>query len=255
MKQGKIHIGMSGWSYKDWIETFYPKHLKSSEWLAYYSKTFNCTEINSSFYRLPQAQTIINWMDKVSKDFLFCPKMSRYLTHIKRLKEPEEPLQRFFGIFEPMQKQMGPVLIQLPKIVPFNYDIAKHFYQLLKKEYSCYEFAIEVRHESWMTETSYALMSKYNISFVISHSGNHFPYAEVITSKTIYVRFHGPGTLYNTKYHHSTLKKYAALFKRWLKEGYELWVFFNNDWFCYGIENALMLRRYLEQPTPQVPVG
>jgi uncharacterized protein YecE (DUF72 family) len=245
MPKRKFHIGTSGWSYKDWIEVFYPKNLKPADWLTHYAKTFDCTEINGSFYRLPQKQTVINWVNKVPKDFLFCPKMSRYLTHFKKLKEPEEPLERFFGIFDPMKKQMGPVLIQLPKLVSFDYDITEHFYKLLKQKYSSYRFAMEVRHESWMKEDSYTLMAKYNIAFVISHSGGHFPYAEVVTAKNIYFRFHGPGSLYNTKYHHATLKKYSNLFKSWLNDGHELWIFFNNDWFGYGIDNALALKKFL----------
>jgi uncharacterized protein YecE (DUF72 family) len=255
MYKVKFHVGTSGWSYKDWIEVFYPKNLKSTDWLTHYAKTFDCTEINSSFYRLPQKQTVINWINKVPKEFLFCPKMSRYLTHIKRLKEPEEPLERFFGIFEPMQKQMGPVLIQLPKIVPFDYDIAERLYKLLKEKYSSYQFAMEVRHESWMKEDSYTLMTKYDIAFVISHSGGHFPYEEIVTSKNIYFRFHGPGSLYNTKYDDADLKKYAKLFKNWMKKGHELWIFFNNDWFGYGIDNALTLRRFLEETTRKAPAG
>ncbi len=243
--QGKFHIGTSGWSYKDWIEVFYPKNLKSADWLTHYAKTFDCTEINGGFYRLPQKQTVINWVNNVPKRFLFCPKISRYLTHFKKLKEPEEPLERFFGIFEPMKKQMGPVLIQLPKLVSFDYDITELFYKLLMEKYSSYRFAMEVRHESWMKEDSYTLMAKYNIAFVISHSGGHFPYAEVVTAKNIYFRFHGPGSLYNTKYHHATLKKYSNLFKSWLSDGHELWIFFNNDWFGYGIDNALTLKKLL----------
>jgi len=251
--QGKFHIGTSGWSYKDWIEIFYPKRLKAADWLSYYATIFNCTEINSSFYRLPQKQTVISWIKKVPKDFLFCPKMSRYLTHIKRLKEPEEPLDRFFSIFEPMKKQMGPVLIQLPGTAAFDHDVAENLYCLLKQKFSLYKFAIEVRHLSWMTENSYALMEKYDIAFVMSHSGDHFPYAEVITSKNIYFRFHGPGSLYNTKYDDETMEKYAALSKKWLDKGHDLWIFFNNDWFGYGIDNALSLRTFLTHLIPQVP--
>ena len=254
MSNAKFHIGTSGWSYKDWVEIFYPKNLKSADWLSHYAKTFDCTEINSSFYRLPRRQTVNNWMNNVPKEFLFCPKMSRYLTHIKRLKDPEEPLQRFFGVFEPMQTQMGPVLIQLPKTVGFDGNVVEHFYALLKQQYAQYKFAIEVRHDSWMTEDSYALMSKYDIAFVMSHSGNHFPYAEVVTARNVYFRFHGPGSLYNTKYDEKTMEKYAQLFKKLADDGHELWIFFNNDWFGYGIENALSLRRYLERLAQQVPV-
>ncbi|TMI84250.1 MAG: DUF72 domain-containing protein [Bacteroidetes bacterium] len=254
MSNAKFHIGTSGWSYKDWVEIFYPKNLKSADWLSHYAKTFDCTEINSSFYRLPRRQTVNNWMNNVPKEFLFCPKISRYLTHIKRLKDPEEPLQRFFGVFEPMQTQMGPVLIQLPKTVGFDGNVVEHFYALLKQQYAQYKFAIEVRHDSWMTEDSYALMSKYDIAFVMSHSGNHFPYAEVVTARNVYFRFHGPGSLYNTKYDEKTMEKYAQLFKKLADDGHELWIFFNNDWFGYGIENALSLRRYLERLARQAPV-
>jgi len=114
---------------------------------------------------------------------------------------------------------------------------------------------MEVRHESWITEESYTLMAKYDVAFVMSHSGNHFPYAEVITAKNIYFRFHGPGSLYNTKYHHATMKKYSRLFKTWLCEGHDLWIFFNNHWFGYGIDNAFTLRKYLEASKQQVPAG
>lgn len=250
----KFHIGTSGWSYKDWIEIFYPKSARPADWLLHYAKTFDCAEINGSFYRVPHEQTVINWINKVPKTFLFCPKMSRYLTHVKRLKEPEQPLRRFFAAFQPMQKHMEPVLIQLPQTVAFDPCIAEHLYTLLAQRYSCYQFAMEVRHESWVTEHSYRLMSEYNIAFVISHSGNHFPYAEIITAKNIYFRFHGPGSLYNTKYDDDTMEKYSRLFKKWPDQGYELWIFFNNDWFGYGIANGLTLRKYLLQLIQQAPV-
>ena len=251
---GKFHIGTSGWSYKDWVNIFYPKNLKSDDWLAYYAKTFDCTEINSSFYRLPSKQTVTSWLSKVPREFLFCPKMSRYLTHMKKLQQPEEPVQRFFSIFEPMKKQLGPVLVQLPKLIPFNYERTEHFYALLKEKYASFRFAMEVRNPTWMTEASYKLMTKYKIAFVISHSGDHFPYAEVITTKNIYFRFHGPSSLYDSKYNRKTLKAYAELFAKWLRKGHDLWIFFNNDWFGYGIENALTLKGLLEKFTRQVPV-
>ncbi len=251
--KGKFHIGTSGWSYKDWMGIFYPANIKQADWLSHYAKTFDCTEINSSFYRLPQKQTVANWVKSVPKNFLFCPKMSRYLTHLKKLREPDEPLKRFFGVFKLMQKHLGPVLLQLPKTVSFNYEVAENLYKLLRKKYSRYQFAMEVRHPSWMTESSYTLMKEYSISFVMSHSGDHFPYAEVITGKNIYFRFHGPGSLYNTKYDDLTMEKYAGQFKKWLDEGHELWIFFNNDWFGYGIDNALALRTFLKELIQRVP--
>ncbi len=245
MKQ-RIHIGISGWSYKDWKELFYPADLKPTQWLTYFSKTFNITEINSSFYHLPLKKTVEGWVQKVPGNFLFCPKISRYLTHIKRLKEPEEPLERFFSVFEPMKHKMGPVLVQLPPSLKFDRDVALHFYIVLKKHYPEYDFAIEVRHASWLDEDSLTLMAKYNMAFVISQSGKGFPYAETVTAKNIYVRFHGPKELYASSYDDETLQTFAKLFKRWKKEGHTIWAFFNNDYFGYAIKNCLRLREILE---------
>lgn len=152
-----------------------------------------------------------------------------------------------------MKKQMGPVLIQLPNTVSFDQNVAENLYKLLTEKFSPYKFALEVRHPTWMTGNSYALMEKYDIALVISHSGDHFPYAEVITSKNIYFRFHGPGSLYNTKYDDAVMEKYASLFKKWLDKKHDLWIFFNNTWFGYGIDNALSLRTFLTHLTQQVP--
>ncbi len=236
-----IHIGTSGWSYKHWKEIFYPPKLKPAEWIAFYSEHFDTTEINRSFYRLPTQETVIEWTKKVPKDFLFCPKMSRYLTHMKKLSDPEEPLERFFNVFEPMQKMMGPVLIQLPALLKFNYDKAEHLYHLLKTSYRKYEFVMEVRHNSWLDDDSLTLMTKYNIGLVISQSGAHFPYSEMITAKNIYIRFHGPHALYASSYSDEMLKDFAKKFKKWEKEGHEIWAFFNNDVNGYAIGDAKRL--------------
>lgn len=201
--KGNIHIGTSGWSYKHWKNIFYPPKLKPTEWIRFYSDHFNTTEINGSFYKLPTKETVIEWTKKAPKDFLFCPKMSRFLTHMKKLNEPEEPLERFFGIFEPMKKMMGPVLLQLPAILKFNYDKADHLYCLMKAKYKKYDFVMEIRHDSWLQEESLTLMTKYDVGLVISQSGEQFPYSEMITAKNIYIRFHGPHQLMP---HHTQMK-------------------------------------------------
>ena len=104
MNQGNVHIGLSGWSYSYWKGSFYPEKMQSADFLPHYALTYNTGEINSSFYHLPRPTTIEGWMAKVPTTFKFCAKMSRYVTHIKRMKEPEEPLERFFKVFEPMKK-------------------------------------------------------------------------------------------------------------------------------------------------------
>src|SRR5829696_1921950 len=239
----RIHIGTSGWSYKHWRNIYYPAKLASSKWLPFYAQSFSSTEINGSFYRLPSQETVIKWMEQVPKNFVFCPKMSRYLTHMKKLNDPEEPLERFFGIFEPMKKRMGPVLIQLPPMLKFNYDTADYFFSLLKKQYRGYQFVVEIRHTTWLEEDSLTLMPKYDIGFVISQSHNEFPYLEAITAKNIYVRFHGPKELYASPYTDEMLNDFAKKFRRWVKEGHTIWAYFNNDVYGYAIEDAKRLMK------------
>lgn len=245
--KGAIHIGTSGWSYKHWKNIFYPPKLKATEWIRFYSDHFKTTEINGSFYKLPTVETVIEWTNKVPSDFIFCPKMSRFLTHMKKLNEPEEPLERFFGIFEPMQSMMGPVLLQLPEILKFNYDKAEHIYQLMKTKYRKYEFVMEPRQDTWFCEESLTLMTKYDIGLVISQSGDQFPYSEMITAKNIYVRFHGPKELYASSYSDEMLKNFAKKLRKWQKEGHIIWAFFNNDVHGYAIEDAKRLIKLMSK--------
>jgi uncharacterized protein YecE (DUF72 family) len=240
MKEG-IHIGTSGWSYKHWKNIFYPEKLKNTDWLTFYARTFKITELNTSFYHLPVLTTTTAWAKKVPGDFMFCPKMSRYLTHMKKLNDPEESFIPFFDVFAPLKRKLGPVLIQLPPSLHFHIDKAEHLYKLCKKKYAYYRFAMEVRHASWLEKESLDLMKQYNMAFVIAQSGTYFPYAENITAQHIYVRFHGPQQLYASSYSDEQLNNFAILFKQWESEGHSVWAFFNNDVFGYAIENAKRL--------------
>src|SRR5258706_13284977 len=120
MATGKIHIGTSGWSYRHWRGIFYPPGMPSRSWLAFYSQQFGVAEINSSFYRLPSLETISNWVSQTPKGFRFCPKISRYITHMKKLHDPKDILPRFFQVFEPVKKWLGPILIHHPESFPFH---------------------------------------------------------------------------------------------------------------------------------------
>jgi uncharacterized protein YecE (DUF72 family) len=234
-----IRIGTSGWSYKHWAGSYYPDGLKQSEYLSYYSRDFNAAEINTSFYRLPKKETIAGWSKQVDDDFVFCPKMSRYLSHMKKLHDATEPVDRFCNLFEDIKSRLGPVLIQLPENVRYHQELTEEFYKILrvKKDFS---FALEVRHDSWFCEESIALMKHYDICLVMAHS-EKFPYLEAITCKNVYLRFHGPGALYSSSYSDEFLEFYAAKIKKWEREGYCVWVFFNNDVNGYALENAKKL--------------
>jgi uncharacterized protein YecE (DUF72 family) len=244
---GSIHIGTSGWSYKHWKGIYYPPNLPARQWLSFYTNDFNTTEINSSFYRIPTIETVQSWISQVPQDFVFCPKMSRFLSHMKKLRSPEEPLERFFAVFEPMKNRMGPVLIQLPSYLHFNYDVAEYFYKLLATIYRDYRFVMEVRHSTWLEEVSLTLMSKYNIGFVISQSGDRFPYSEMVTAQDVYVRFHGPAELYASSYSNETLMSFAEKFRGWQAEDHNVWAYFNNDIFSYAPADAKRLIAMLKK--------
>jgi len=239
--EAAIHIGTSGWSYKHWKNIFYPSGLKTTDWLNFYTQLFNITELNTSFYHLPKIETTTAWAKKVPTGFMFCPKMSRYLTHMKKLNDPEESFEKFFDVFTPLKRKLGPVLIQLPPSLHFNFEKAEHLYKLCKKKYSYYRFAMEVRHQSWLEKESMDLMKRYNIAFVIAQSGTGFPYAENVTAQHIYVRFHGPQQLYASSYSDEELQAFANLFIQWKNDGHSVWAFFNNDVFGYAIVNAKRL--------------
>jgi uncharacterized protein YecE (DUF72 family) len=245
MYKGKIHIGTSGFSYKHWKGRFYPKEVRAADYLAYYAAHFRATEINSSFYRLPSAETVAHWASIVPGDFIFCPKMSRYLTHMKKLRQPQEPLERFFSIFDPVCGRLGPVLIQLPPMLGFHADIVRNFYEVLQTIYAAYRFVVEVRHPSWLVPESFALMAGYGIGFVQSYSTGEFPYAREITARDVYIRLHGPGALYASSYSDAVLAGFAVRAKAWCDAGHHVWFFFNNDIHGYAPEDARRLQHLL----------
>lgn len=240
----KLHIGTSGWSYKHWMELFYPKGTRPEKYLEYYMTQFSCVELNSSFYHLPNNATVSGWMRRTNKSFLFCPKMSRIITHQLRLKNIEEPLGRFFNIFEGLKSKMGPVLVQLPPGLRFDEPSVNDFFEHVKV-YNGYRFAVEVRHSSWITDAFLNLLEKNKFAFVIADSGKRFPHYEAVTTDFVYLRFHGSGQLYASDYSEQELKQYAEKIKGWLSEGKECWVFFNNDFGGYAIKNALQLIQFI----------
>lgn len=240
MKAGNIYIGTSGWHYKHWKGNFYPDGVKTADYLAYYAQYFNTAEINASFYRLPLVSTVKDWVATVQPRFRFCPKISRYVTHTKKLNDPDQTLPRFFEVFDHVIKKLGPVLLQLPPNLHFHEEKVKTFFEALV-QYKGYHFALEPRHESWMTPAAIQLLKKYKIAFVIAHSGNRFPSGEFITAKNIYIRFHGPEGNYATSYSAAFLQQYADKIIQWQQAGHHIWAFFNNDGNGYAIKNARTL--------------
>jgi len=244
MAERKLYIGTSGWSYKHWKGIFYPDGLPARDYLSFYSRMFGATEINTSFYRLPKDKMIENWKT-IKRGFYFCPKMSRFVTHMKKLNDPEQTLPRYFAVFEPIRRRLGPILIQLPASLSFNPDKVRHFFSVLKKDYRGYSFCLEARHPSWLEQPAIDLLTKFRVGWVIAESGPRWLSAELITARHIYLRFHGPDGSYASSYPDSVLREYARKCRQWLKDGYTVWAFFNNDGHGYAIQNALSLQQML----------
>lgn len=240
MAKGSLHIGTSGWSYKHWKNIFYPDKMPAVEYLAYYSQVFCTAEINTSFYHLPKPETLQRWIREVPKNFRFCPKISRYITHIKKLNDPETTLPRFFDLFEPYKKRLGPILLQLPATVAFHEEKVRPFFEALRR-YKGYWYAIEARHDSWFQQEAIRLLKKYRISLVAAYSGGRWPGAEMVTARHIYLRFHGPDGSYGTDYTGKALSSFAKKCLAWQAEGHTVWAFFNNDGQGYAVKDARLL--------------
>lgn len=232
-----IHIGTSGWSYNHWSGKFYPEDVKKNRWLEYYSKEFDTVEINSSFYHLPEIQTFINWRNNTGEKFIFSIKASRYITHIKRLVNCNEPLERLFKAAEGLEEKRGPFLFQLPPGLKKDKSVLKNFLETLPQNY---KYAFEFRNESWFTEEIYKLLEDFGCAIVIS-SAPCFTYVEKITADFCYIRMHGSASLYSSCYSEDELKKISILIKNNLKGGIENYVYFNNDTEAFAVDNARML--------------
>lgn len=241
MADASIQIGTSGWSYKHWRNLFYPKGVKVAEWLPYYGRYFTTTEINGSFYRIPTEQTVATWAAQTPHSFLFCPKMSRYLTHMKKLREPEEPLARFFTAMAPLAEKMGPVLLQLPPHLGFNETVTAAFFSTLGHLYPENQFVLEARHPTWMQPAAIALLERWGIGWVIAQSGTDWPYSEIVTASNVYLRLHGPEQLYASAYNDAQLEQLALKIAAWRQQGCRVWAYFNNDIHGYAPVDALRL--------------
>jgi len=236
-----IRIGTSGWHYGHWAGPFYPADLPKDKWFEHYAKNFDTVEINNTFYHLPREETFKNWRKRAPAGFLFAVKANRYITHIKRLKDPQDVLDRFLGRVRLLKKKLGPVLYQLPPSMHKDAYRLESFIELLpKKEIAVFEF----RHKSWYCEDTFELLRRFGVGFCIHDlPGSESP--RVVTSDIIYVRFHGTTGRYSGCYSKSMLANWAKWLKDHAKDVCGIYVYFNNDACAYAVNNATTLKREL----------
>jgi uncharacterized protein YecE (DUF72 family) len=237
-KDVSCHIGTSGWHYKHWKGPFYPEGFPEKDFLSYYSNHFNAVEINNSFYRLPDKKTLKQWHRTVKDDFIFTVKASRYITHMKKLKEPQKSLSNFLNTISSLNDKLGPILFQLPP--NWHMDL-KRIEAFIAEFPDKHRYAFELRDRTWFDESLYKLLSEYNVAFCIYDlKGKMSP--EIITADIVYIRLHGPNEIaYQGSYPKRQLTAWANKFNNWVKEGKEVYCFFDNDQKGYAAKNALTL--------------
>ena len=236
-----IRIGTSGWHYDHWKELFYPPGLPKSKWFEHYAQHFDTVEINNTFYHLPKETSLVRWQEQAPKNFLYAVKANRYITHIKRLKDVSEEVERFFDRIGLLKNKLGPVLYQLPPSMREDLDLLEGFIKLLPKKLPA---VFEFRDNSWFSEDTFKLLNKCNAAFCVHDLvGKETP--RVVTTDIVYVRFHGPSGRYRGNYSKSMLKSWAKWLKDRTKEARSVYAYFNNDVGGHAIKNAKALREQL----------
>ena len=242
MSPTEARIGCSGWQYRHWRGSFYPQELAQTRWLDYYASKFDTVEINNTFYRLPEASTFTSWKKRVDPGFLYAVKASRFLTHMKKLKDPKEPLNRLFSRARFLGGALGPVLYQLPPGWDKNVERLATFVQKLPARR---RHAIEFRDPSWYTAEVFELLARHNVACCVHDMAGSATGRNAV-GPFVYARFHGP-TRYSGRYDDRTLDEWAAWFGARLLEGRTVFAYFNNDIGGHAPRDALRLREKLNR--------
>ena len=234
----EIRIGTSGWHYKHWLGRFYPERLPTSKMLNWYHQRFDTVEINNSFYRLPVENAVREWRSSTPGNFVFAVKGSRFLTHMKKLKDPQPGLEKFFARADLLGEKLGPILWQLPPNFDVNLERLETFLEALP---ATNRYAFELRNQTWHGEQVLRLLRKYNAAFCPFHLAGYQSPVE-LTADFTYIRLHGPGGKYQGSYTDDDLKEWASKIKRWKSRLKAVYVYFDNDDSGYAAHNALRLR-------------
>ncbi|MBI3859642.1 MAG: DUF72 domain-containing protein [Thaumarchaeota archaeon] len=242
-----LRTGCSGWSYKDWSGPFYPKGLPAKDYLKFYSRVFNCVEIDSSFYRIPNAFMIGQWSRNTPEGFTFAPKLPKKITHDNKLENSESTLTYFYSMVSKLKDRLGPVAIQLPPSVKLSthLKVMEKFISELRPEF---RHAVEFRHKSWFTPEVYRLLRKNNIAMVWSLN----QYVETppeVTADFIYVRMVGDREIDKfdriQRDRSEDMKRWAEAVRENSGKFESGYVFFNNHFAGFSPESNNEFRRLL----------
>jgi uncharacterized protein YecE (DUF72 family) len=233
-----VFVGTSGWQYDDWRGRFYPKGLPKSEWLRYFSEAFPTVEVNNTFYQLPKEETFVTWREASADGFLVAIKASRYITHIRRLRECRDPVRLLWSRCRRLGKKLGPVLFQLPPNFKADVDLLRGFLRLLPKGMQA---AFEFRHPSWASEETKGALDEAGSALVLAdRPGARVP--NVVTGGWSYIRFH-QGTPLGPGYARSKLRRWAERIRE--THARDTFAYFNNDTGGAAVRDARALTELL----------
>jgi len=238
----RCYIGTSGWVYPHWRGIFYPQGVPQSRWFEHYASRFRTVEVNNTFYRLPKASTFDRWREQAPEGFIYAVKASRYITHLKHLRECAEPMERFLGRVRRLGEHLGPILYQLPPHWRADPERLEEFAALLPWDML---HVFEFRNGRWFIEPVWEVLERHGLGFCIfSLSGAMCPLWSV--GRVVYIRFHGSDRVYGGRYSREELSVWAQRIRAFLEQGCDVYAYFNNDAFGYAVENARELRQMVE---------
>jgi len=244
----RYFIGTSGWVYDHWRGPFYPPELPTSRWLDFFCKQFDTVELNSSFYRLPAESTWRKWAKAAPKGFVFAVKGSRFITHVKRLKDCEEPVANFTDRARLLGDALGPILWQLPPNFQRQPETQHRLADFLAQLPQDLRHVVEFRHQSWLTSDVYALLREYNVALCAFHRADwETPLVE--TTDFAYMRFHGAATN-GGSYTDDEIRQWGGRLFDLPEDVREAYIYFNNDAFGHAITNAKALFDFLALLAP-----
>jgi uncharacterized protein YecE (DUF72 family) len=244
-RAARIRIGCSGWQYRHWRGSFYPPELSQTRWFAHYALHFDTVEINNTFYRLPDAATFEKWRERAPLHFLYSVKASRFLTHMKKLKDPHDPLVRLFDRAKHLGPHLGPVLYQLPPHWPVDLDRLRNFLQDLRSVWPDRIHAIEFRDPSWYDDRVLALLDRYQVTLCL-HDMKGSATDRIAIGPFVYVRFHGVEQ-HGGAYGDYQLDAWSDWLAARAASGVDVYAYFNNDIGGHAPRDAIRLRQRLQR--------
>ncbi|HEX6129212.1 MAG TPA: DUF72 domain-containing protein [Candidatus Limnocylindria bacterium] len=242
MTRAAIRIGCSGWQYRHWRGDLYPRDLPQDRWFEFYAQRFDTVELNNSFYRLPRADVFAAWARRSPPGFLMAVKASRYLTHLRRLREPREALDRLWTRASRLGDHLGPMLYQLPPRWKRNTERLAAFADAVPDGMLQ---AVELRDPDWYHPDTYAALERGHLALCLHDMpGSESPRERI--GPFVYVRFHGAGERYGGGYSGPALSAWADRLADWASEGVACFAYFNNDLGGQAFRDASRLRTMVE---------